>query len=107
MSEDNIARQWWLSQIVDCLQHGAKEKKNSKHQKKQKKKSKYQKRLKYQKKIKKIKSVSKKSQKQCVMKQQTRYKQNWKGSLGHRSKKQNLNANLTQKFNLAVSCFCG
>ena len=47
------------------------------------------------------------SQKQCVMKQQTRYKQNWKGSLGHRSKKQNLNANLTQKFNLAVSCLCG
>ena len=41
-------------------------------------------------------------QKQCVMKQQTRYEQNWKGSLGHRSKKQNLNANLTQKFNLAV-----
>ena len=40
--------------------------------------------------------------KQCVMKQQTRYEQNWKGSLGHRSKKQNLNANLMQKFNLAV-----
>ena len=41
-------------------------------------------------------------QKQCVMKQQTRYEQKWKGSLGHRIKKQNLHANLTQKFNLAV-----
>ena len=46
LSEDNIARQWWLSQIVDCLQHGAKKEKKFQSIKNDNKKTKYQKKKK-------------------------------------------------------------